>query len=137
VNEPETILTAIRQALTTIRHERERHGITRSSSANLIFCDGVNLVAARFTFDFGRFDSSALQGSTEFLSMWYTFGREYGLHDEEWKLIGGAATADSVIVASEPLTRDISTWIEVPEYSALIVRRSGIGRQAEIHSLEI
>jgi glutamine amidotransferase len=137
VNEPEAILAAIRQALATIRAARERHGITRSSSANLIFCDGVNLVAVRFTFDFGRFDNAALQGSSEFLSMWYTFGRDYGLHDDEWKLVGGAAAADSVIVASEPLTRDFATWIEVPEYSALIVRRSGTRRLAEIHSLEI
>jgi len=137
VNQPETILAAIRQALGTIRQLRESHGITRSSSANLIFCDGVNLVAVRFTFDFGCFDAAALQGSTDFLSMWYTFGRDYGLHADEWKLTGGAATADSVIVASEPLTRDFATWIEVPEYSALVVRRDGSRRFTEIHALEI
>lgn len=137
VNEPDAILAAIRGALATIRAVRERHGITRSSSANLIFCDGVNLVAVRFTFDFGRFAADALQGSTDFLSMWYTFGRDYDLHDDEWKLVGGAAQADSIIVASEPLTRDFATWIEVPEYSALVVRRDGARRFAEIHALEI
>ena len=78
----------------------------------------------------------------QFLSMWYTFGRDYGLHrdavqGDEWKLVGGAASADSIIVASEPLTRDIATWIEVPEYSALVVRRDGIRRRAEIHALEV
>ena len=136
VNEPDAILAAIRQALATIRALRERHGINRSSSANLIFCDGVNLIAVRFTFDFGRFGEGALQGSTDFLSMWYTFGRDYGLHDDEWKLVGGAATADSIVVASEPLTRDFATWIEVPEYSALVVRRVGMRRLAEIVALE-
>ena len=32
---------------------------------------------------------------------------------------GGAEYADSIIVASEPLTRDTSTWVELPEYSML------------------
>ena len=137
INSPEAILDAIRDALTTIRKVRERHGITRSSSANLIFCDGTNLVAVRYTFDFGRFDVSQLQGSADFLSMWYTFGRDYGLHDEEWKLIGGAAQANSIIVASEPLTRDFATWIEVPEYSALVARNDGSRRIAEIHALSV
>jgi glutamine amidotransferase len=137
VNTPEAILAAIRSALSTIREVRARHGITRSSSANLIFCDGTNLVAVRFTFDFGRFEAGQLQGTTEFLSMWYTFGRDYDLHDDEWKLTGGAASADSLIVASEPLTRDFATWIEVPEYSALVVRNDGLRRFAEIHALEV
>ncbi|MDT0509137.1 class II glutamine amidotransferase [Novosphingobium sp. MMS21-SN21R] len=137
INEPDAILAAIRRALSILREVRERHGITRSSSANLMFCDGVNLVAVRFTFDFGRFDAGQLQGTTDYLSMWYTFGRDYGLHDGEWKLTGGAAGADSVIVASEPLTRDFATWIEVPEYSALLVRREGLRRRAEIHALEV
>lgn len=137
VNAPEAILAAIRHALATIREVRARHGIARSSSANLIFCDGTNLVAVRYTFDFGRFEASQLQGTTDFLSMWYTFGRDYGLHDDEWKLIGGAASANSLIVASEPLTRDFATWIEVPEYSALVARADGARRFAEIHALEV
>lgn len=137
VNEPDAILAAIRRALSILRDARARHGITRSSSTNLMFCDGVNLVAVRFTFDFGRFDAGKLQGTTEYLSMWYTFGRDYGLHDGEWKLTGGAASTDSVMVASEPLTRDFATWIEVPEYSALIVRHEGARRRAEIHALEV
>ncbi len=137
INTSEAILAAIRQALTIIRTVRDRHGITRSSSANLMFCDGVNLVAVRYTFDFGRFEASQLQGTTDFLSMWYSFGADYGLHDGEWKLTGGAKRADSIVVASEPLTRDFATWIEVPEYSALVVRSDGSRRFAEIHALDV
>ena len=137
INTSEAILAAIRQALTIIRTVRDRHGITRSSSANLMFCDGVNLVAVRYTFDFGRFEASQLQGTTDFLSMWYSFGADYGLHDGEWKLTGGATRADSIVVASEPLTRDFATWIEVPEYSALVVRSDGSRRFAEIHALDV
>jgi glutamine amidotransferase len=137
VNEPEALLAAIRQALATIRGVRAAHGIARASAANLIFCDGHNLVAVRFTFDFGRFEVVQLQGTVEFLTMWYTFGRDYRRHGDEWKLVGGAGQADSIIVASEPLTRDFATWIEVPEYSALLVRREGSRHHAEIHALDV
>jgi glutamine amidotransferase len=137
INSPEEILAAVTRALAIVREVRRAHGIDRSSSTNLIFCDGINLVALRFTFDFGKSGSAQMQGTNEFLSMWYSFGSDYGLHDNEWKLTGGAAHADSVIVASEPLTGDFATWIEVPEYSALLVRSDGSRRMAEIHALEV
>ena len=41
-------------------------------------------------------------------------------------MIGGATNSNSVIIASEPLTSDISTWIEVPEYSVVYVKGEGI-----------
>jgi len=124
---PDSLLRAISTALNVVRRARERNGIHRSSSVNLIVGDGRNLVASRFTFDFGRFDAAPFQGGVDYLSQWYTMGHAYGLHDAEWKMIGGARDADSVLVASEPLTRDISTWVELPEYSALLVSRGDDG----------
>ncbi|MBE9553046.1 MAG: hypothetical protein IMF05_06260, partial [Proteobacteria bacterium] len=59
------------------------------------------------------------EANLNYLSLWYTLGREYGFHDGDWKMIGGNGTAKSVMVASEPLTRDTSAWLEVPEYSML------------------
>ena len=60
-----------------------------------------------------------------FLSLWYTLGRNYGLHEDEWKMSGGAAEAQSILVASEPLTRDTSAWVELPEYGAMFAERRG------------
>jgi len=34
-------------------------------------------------------------------------------------MTGGAENADSIIVASEPLTKDTAAWVELPEYGAL------------------
>ena len=130
------ILKAVEKTLSTLRKIRERHGIHRSSSVNLIFGDGHNLVATRFTFDFGRFDVAPFQGGIEFLSQWYTLGRDYGLHDGEWKMIGGPESADAVIVASEPLTRDVATWVEAPEYSAVIFTRDGGHLRGEVVTLD-
>jgi predicted glutamine amidotransferase len=41
-------------------------------------------------------------------------------------MTGGSEAADSILVASEPLTKDTSAWVEVPEYSMLYatIRRS-------------
>jgi glutamine amidotransferase len=134
--QPADILRAIVTALTTIRNVRDRHGIRRESSINLVVCNGRTLIATRFAFDFGCYDQP-LPGNNKYLSQWYTLGRDYGYHDAEWKMVGGAGSADSVLVASEPLTRDTSTWIEVPEYSALIVCEQHDRRQIQIVPLDV
>jgi glutamine amidotransferase len=103
---------------------------------NLILGDGRHLVAVRFTFDFGVFDVAPFQGGVEFLSQWFTFGRDYGLHDGEWKMVAGPKGADSVLVASEPLTRDVGTWVEVPEYSAIMITRDDDGCRGRIVPLD-
>jgi len=115
------ITGAVRRALEIIREVRERRDIHISSSVNLFLCDGNDLVATRFTFDFGCYPDNINQANLNYLSLWYTFGRDYGMYDGEWKMRGGLDDQNSVIVSSEPLTRDHSTWIEVPEYSMIYV----------------
>lgn len=119
----EQIHRAVEGALAIVRKLRDREGIDTSSSVNLIVGDGRNIVATRFTYDFGKFDKPPSQGGVDYLSMWYTLGARYGFSDGEWKMTGGVGTA--TLVASEPLTRDVSTWLEVPEYSMLLVESDG------------
>lgn len=119
----EELVQAVARALAIIREERAALGIDTSSSVNLFLADGTQLAAVRYCFDFGRFatDDPARvhEANLNFLSLWYTLGRDYGLHDGEWKMTGGAEGARSILVASEPLTRDVASWVEVPEYSVL------------------
>ena len=107
------------RSLSILREIRAREGISTSSAVNLIISDGQSLLATRFTFDFGCFDAPPYQGGINYLSKWFTLGDHYGLRDGEWKMIGGEGA--STLVASEPLTRDLSTWVEIPEYGALLV----------------
>lgn len=122
------LLGAIEKALNVIRAVRAQLGIDLSSSVNLFMTDGTQLAAVRYCFDFGCYatddPAKVHEANLNFLSLWYTLGRDYGLHDGEWRMTGGAEHADSIIVASEPLTQDTSTWVEVPEYSALHVELS-------------
>jgi predicted glutamine amidotransferase len=133
----EDIMRAVRRSLEIVRGLREKRGIHVSSSVNLFLCDGNDLVATRFTFDFGCYPENVNQANLSYLSLWYTFGRDYGFHDGEWKMLGGLGDQDSVIVASEPLTRDPSTWIEVPEYSMIYVARDTGQWHVETRPLDV
>ena len=97
-----TVFEAIEKTLAVLRKARERLGIALSSSVNLFIANGSQLAAARYCFDFGCYRTD-----------------DPARHDGEWKMTGGAEHADSIIVASEPLTRDTSAWVELPEYGAL------------------
>ena len=114
---------AIEATLGIIREARAKLGIAVSSSVNLFIANGKQLAAVRYCFDFGCYSTESAakvhEANLTFLSLWYTLGSDYALHDGEWKMTGGAEEADSIIVASEPLTRDTSAWVELPEYSAL------------------
>jgi glutamine amidotransferase len=117
------VFAALERMLGILRAAREKLGIDVSSSLNLFIANGSQLAALRYCFDFGRYRTGdparVHEANLAFLSLWYTLGRDYGLHEGEWKMTGGAERADSILVASEPLTRDTSSWVELPEYGAL------------------
>jgi len=117
------VFAAIEKTLDVIRKARAQAGIEQSSSVNLFIANGAQLVALRYCFDFGAYRTEqparVHEANLSFLSLWYTLGRDYGLHDGEWQMTGGAGDARSVLVASEPLTRDTAAWVELPEYGAL------------------
>jgi predicted glutamine amidotransferase len=133
-------VAAVTGAIAIIREERAALGIDTSSSLNLFITDGRQIVAVRYCFDFGRYptvDAARVhEANLSFLSLWYTAGRDYGLHDGEWRMTGGAEQADSILVASEPLTRDVASWVEVPEYSLLHAEIRGDRPVATIHYLD-
>jgi glutamine amidotransferase len=134
------LVGAIENALRILREERKRLGIDTSSSVNLFVTDGRQVVAVRYCFDFGRYStgdpSRVHEANVSFLSLWYTVGRGYGLHDGEWKMTGGAEHADSILIASEPLTRDVASWVEVPEYSILHAEIRGSKPVVNLHYLD-
>ena len=113
------------RTLSVIRSVRRRHNISTSSATNLFISDGHFVVAVRFAFDYGCYDMSGKVAypnvDHRFLCIWYTLGKRYCLQDGEWKMTSPLGEVGrSVMISSEPLTRDTSTWLEVPEYSALV-----------------
>jgi glutamine amidotransferase len=111
---------AMVKTLRIVRAMRELHHIETSSPTNLFAATGRELVATRFSFDYGWYPDvdSLLEVDLPFVSLWYTLGDTYALHDGEWTM-GSEHPLGSLLLASEPLTVDSSTWLEVPEYSLL------------------
>ncbi|HEY1287588.1 MAG TPA: class II glutamine amidotransferase [Burkholderiales bacterium] len=123
------VFEALGRTLAILRQARADAGVGVSSSVNLFIANGRQLVALRYCFDFGRYHTDAVarvhEANLSFLSLWYTLGRDYARHGDEWKMTGGAERAESILVASEPLTRDTSSWVELPEYGALFAEIRG------------
>lgn len=134
------LVRAISEAIAILREERARLGIDVSSSLNLFVTDGRQIAAVRYCFDFGRYPTGdperVHEANVSFLSLWYTVGRDYALRDGEWRMTGGARNADSILIASEPLTRDVSSWVEVPEYSVLHVEMRDGRPAVSLHALD-
>jgi glutamine amidotransferase len=127
---PETreLAAAVAATLRLLREVRARHRIDTSSPVNLFLATGRSLVATRFSFDYGWYpDSDALlETDLPYCSLWYTAGGEYAPRDDGGSAMAASDALRSVLIASEPLTIDTSTWLEVPEYS-MITATAGPG----------
>jgi glutamine amidotransferase len=115
-------------ALRLLRGVRAKHGIDTSSPVNLCLTNGRGFLATRFSFDYGWYPSedSLLETDLPYVSLWYTTGGEYRARDGTFGMTA-SSPARSVLVASEPLTLDTSTWLEVPEYSIITAERTADG----------
>ena len=135
----QTITAAIRRLITILQELRAELSITVSSSMNLFLAASNQIAALRYCFDFGRYHTSdparVHEANLNYLSLWYTLGGRYGLHEGEWCMQGGSS-ADSVIIASEPLSRDVHRWVEVPEYGLLVVDGSRGRPDVGVHLMD-
>jgi glutamine amidotransferase len=114
------------RALRIMRIVRAAHGIDTSSPVNLFLSTGRAVVATRFSFDYGWYptEDEMLETDLPYVSLWYALGGQYAKRDGDWQMTAADAPR-SVIIASEPLTTDHSSWLEVPEYSMLIAELTG------------
>ena len=125
-------------ALRILREVRTRHGIDTSSPVNLFLTTGTVLVATRFSFDYGWYpdEDSLLETDLPFVSLWYTVGGEYTSRDDGFAM-AASDKPRSLLIASEPLTVDTSTWLEVPEYSMITAARTPDGLDFEALDLDV
>ncbi len=116
------VTEAIFKTFDIIKKIRAEHKIAISSPANLFITNGEFLIVTRYVFDFGCYPVSYERAHLLYHSLWYTYGEKYGKYGDEYKMSGGDKK-HSVIISSEPLTSDTTTWIEVPEYSLMIASK--------------
>ena len=132
------LVDATAAALRLLREIRTRNGIDTSSPVNLVLTTGEALIATRFSFDYGWYpdQDSMLETDLPYVSLWYTAGGRYEDRNGESAMVGGDAVR-SLLIASEPLTLDVSTWLEVPEYSMLAAQRTNDGLDFETLDLDV
>jgi glutamine amidotransferase len=132
------LVDGIVKALAILRKVRARHEIDTSSPVNLFLSTGQCLVATRFSFDYGWFPENdpLLEIDLPYASLWYTAGERYVERDGEWEMVGDGP-AESFLIGSEPLTKNTSTWLEMPEYAVLSASlRAGVV-ETECHDLDV
>ncbi len=116
------------KTLEILREIRNEFGIATHSAMNLVVSAGDALVATRFTFDHGCYEDKVTASilSPMLHGLWYTAGGVFCEAGDDWTMTTHAdGRVTSLILASEPLSRDISNWIEVQEYSLVQVERAG------------
>jgi len=137
---PETreLADATAAALRILRAVRAAHGIDTSSPVNLCVSTGRAAVATRFSFDYGWYppEDEMLETDLPFVSLWYAIGGEYAQRDGDWRMTAGDPPR-TVIIASEPLTTDQSSWLEVPEYSMLTAELTPAEIEFETRDLDV
>ncbi len=118
------IIKAIQTTLKIIQNVRYKNNIRVNSPVNLFISNGEFIAATRFVFDYGWLPKEREQDIAHlgYHSLWYTYGEGYGCYDNEYKMKSGERRS-SIIIASEPLTEDTTTWIEVPEYTLIVAHK--------------
>jgi predicted glutamine amidotransferase len=72
-----------------------------------------------------------------YTSLWYTAGRSYVDDRDGWQMLAVDGPPEALMIASEPLTADTSSWLEVPEYSLLSVTRESGGLSVRTVDLDV
>ena len=136
--EARELADAAASALRILREVRSGHGIDTSSPVNLCLTTGQALVATRFSFDYGWYpdEDTLLETDLPYCSLWYTVGDRFVERDGTSVMTGGEVLR-SLILASEPLTLDTSSWLEVPEYSMLTAGLTPEGLDFETRDLDV
>jgi glutamine amidotransferase len=124
------LATAAASAIKILREIRDRLGLQIQSPVNLVISDGNSLIATRFCFDYGWYpdDDSFFAGEREFdfTTLWYTLGESFTEEEDGWAIRFGERNG-AAVVASEPIGGNATGWLEVPEYSMLVIERSAAG----------
>lgn len=129
------IFSALIETLKTLDKIRKKNNIRISSPLNFFISNGDFIVGSRFVFDYGHYPSSTYSSPhMGYHSMWYTYGEEYGLYEGSYQM-KQSPQMKSIIIGSEPLTEDSTTWIEVPEYS--FIGAKIVDNQVVIQSMDI
>lgn len=129
------VFDTVLELVDVLRFIRKEHGIHYSSPLNFFISNGSYIVASRYVLDYGRYPSANyLSPHAIYHSLWYTYGEKYEESNGLYRMKMGRKRK-SIIISSEPLTADSTTWLEVPEYSFIGAKQDA--DEIHLESLDI
>lgn len=133
---------AVTGAIRTIREIRDELDLHTQSPVNVVVSDGDSLVATRFCFDYGWYpdDDSFFAGERQFdyTTLWCALGRAFDNSSGEWAMqYNEEYRFGAAMVASEPIGGEPLNWMEVPEYSMLVISRDEHGDGVSMQMREL
>lgn len=130
------MVQAVFESLEILRNSRNELNVSSFSPINLFITDGKRLIATRYVIDYGHYVPGIIDAHLSYHSLWYTLGEAYTGISGHYEMRGYPAKS-SIIVSSEPLTIDPSSWIKVPEYSLLAVEKDGNTLDLQIFDIDL
>lgn len=130
------MIKAVFESIDILRSIRVDHTTFSFSPINLFITDGDRLVATRYVIDYGHYLDNMEHIHLDYHSLWYTVGNAYTEEDGHYEM-RGYPQKNSIIISSEPLTIDPSSWIKVPEYSLLAVERNQDTLDIQIFDIDL
>eukprot|EP01012_Entosiphon_sulcatum_P029800 TRINITY_DN3645_c0_g1_i1.p1 TRINITY_DN3645_c0_g1~~TRINITY_DN3645_c0_g1_i1.p1 ORF type:complete len:1297 (-),score=168.77 TRINITY_DN3645_c0_g1_i1:82-3972(-) len=106
---PRDLVEAMRETLRSIVAWCDEAGVTEQSILNFCVTDGQTVVATRFSH---RTDDSA--------SLYFSSGSKFSCHNGEYLMESTERKATVAIIASEPLTDNVSDWVRAPHNSFIV-----------------
>jgi glutamine amidotransferase len=130
------MIQAVFESFDILRTIRSDRGVYSFSPINLFITDGQRLVATRYVIDYGHYVPGVVDAHLDYHSLWYTLGEAYTQMHGHYEM-RGYPLKSSIIVSSEPLTVNPSSWIKVPEYSLLAVERNGYTLDLQMFDIDL
>lgn len=123
LNQPieKALANAVFDTFDIIKKIRTKFNVRYASPVNLFIANGDFISVVRYTFDFGLFNDNLSQKHMTFYSLWYTYGKSFEKFNDNYQMVPGKKS--SICFASEPLSKDTSSWLEVPEYSIITIKK--------------
>ncbi len=136
--------------LLRIKHEHNNSAIAK---LKLFMADGNDLVVANI--GFGPDYATTIDGDWEELRthevgsrefslagvvepVWYLAGTNFTRYEDTYDMaVRDLSNADTVIIASEPLTRNASKWHLIPFQHVAVFERRGDGMRGRVESLDL
>lgn len=113
------VIQALKSTVKCIEEVQLKNNITTASQLNFILMTYQSVYALKLTLNPGKFSSLEAPFYQTPRDLWFTLDAKDPL--KQIQEGPKRCQLSSILISSEPLTHDLSTWLKIPEFSVLSV----------------